>query len=290
MNFEDITSLKRLGKYIVSNYLYIIWFMVNFWVCFALFGGGVTFFTMLVLIYAATISVALTSIGEWLIRVLESARPVLTKREREYLMPIFNDVYEAVQARNPKIGDVGIYIQDTMTVNACAIGKHTIAITMGAIVTFSESELKGILVHEFGHIARGHTTAALLNTVGNGIFSVFIAILKIFMLGIDMIITILERSGILRVVFVVLRAVFELLVMAFLFMGQIVLSANSRQNEFEADRFAYENGFGPELTEALYMLQKMSMSEKMTIMQRLVASHPILAWRINKLETLLDGR
>ena len=288
MKFEEVTTWKQLGKYILGNYLYILWFMVNFWVCFALFGGGIVLFTLLVLIYAATITTALSSIGELLIRLFESTRPVLTKREREYLIPTFDDVYEAVKARNPKI-DVTLYIQDIMTVNACAIGKHTIAVTKGAIETFSESELKGILAHEFGHIAKGHTTAALLNTVGNGIFSVFIAILKIYMLGIDIAITILERSGILRFIFIVLRAIFDILLMMFLFMGQTILSANSRQNEFEADRFAYENGYGTELTEALYLLQKMSMSEKMTIMQRLAASHPILAYRINKIETLIDS-
>jgi len=282
-------DIKELAKKILSNYLYALWFIINFGVCFAVFGGGIVFFFTLVLIYTATITVALSSVGEWLIRLFESARPVLTKREREYLMPIFDDVYEAVKAQNPKIGDVALYIQDTMTVNAYAIGKHTIAVTKGAIETFSESELKGILAHEFGHIVKGHTIAALLNTVGNGIFSMFIAILKIFMLGIDIAITMLERSGILRFIFIVLRAVFELMLMTFLFMGQTILSANSRQNEFEADRFAYENGYGSELKEALYLFQKMSMSEKMTIMQRLAASHPIFAWRINRIETLIDS-
>jgi heat shock protein HtpX len=289
VKFGEVTTWKQLGKYILSNYLYALWFMVNFWVCFALFGGGVALFVLLVFIYAATISIALSGAGEMLMRLFESARPVLTKQEREYLQPIFNDVHEAVKAQNPKI-DVTLYIQDTMTANACAIGKHTIAVTKGAIETFSEEELKGVLAHEFGHIAKGHTTAALLNTAGNGIFSIAIAILRIYILGIDIAISIFERSGILRFLFIILRAVFDMALMSLLFMGQMTLSANSRQNEFEADKFAYENGYGSELAEALYLLQKMSLSEKMTIKQRLTASHPIFAWRINKLESLVDSQ
>jgi heat shock protein HtpX len=281
-------NIKELAKKIIGNYLYILWFIMNFWICFTVFGRGVVLFVLLVLIYIATISIALSGAGELLLRLFESARPVLTKQEREYLMPIFNDVYEAVKAHNRTIDKVSLYIQDTMTTNACAIGKHTIAVTKGAIETFSEEELKGVLAHEFGHIAKGHTTAALLNAAGNGIFSIAIAILKIYIMGIDIAISIFERSGILRFLFVILRAVFEMALMAFLFMGQMILSGNSRQNEFEADRFAYESGYGAELTEALYLLQKMSLSEKMTIRQRLVASHPIFAWRINKMETLID--
>ena len=267
MWLENLKSWKELGKIILNNYLYALWFIIDFWVCFTIFGGGTVVFFVVLYIYIATIIVALSSIGELLIRLFESARPVLTKREREYLMPIFDDVYEAVKAQNPKVDDVTLYIQDVMTVNACAIGKHTIAITKGAIETFSESELKGILAHEFGHIAKGHTTAVLLSTVGNGIFSVVIAILKIFVLGIDLVITMLENSGILRFIFTILRAVFDLVLMVFLFMGQMILSTNSRQNEFEADKFAYENGYGSELTDGLYLLQKMSMSEKMNIFE-----------------------
>ena len=76
--------------------------------------------------------------------------------------------------------------------------------------------------------------------------------------------------------------------MIFMFTGEAILSINSKKNEFRADKFAYENGYGPELVGALYMFQKMSLSEKMIIKERLRATHPIFAWRINKLETMID--
>ena len=46
-----------------------------------------------------------------------------------------------------------------MYVNAFAIGRNTIAVTMGAIETFSSDELKGIIAHEFGHLSNGDTNS-----------------------------------------------------------------------------------------------------------------------------------
>jgi heat shock protein HtpX len=220
---------------------------------------------------------------------MESVRPLLTKQEIEYLTPIFTEVYEAIRSQNPNMGEIRLYIQDVMTVNACAIGKHTVAVTKGAIETFSQAELKGVLAHEMGHIAHGDTMAVIINTVGNGIFSVIVCIMKIYIFVIDLIISAFQEIAILRVIFIFVKFIFEMTVMLFLFMGQALLSVNSRQNEFEADEYAYENGYGRELVRALYLLQKMSLSEKMSMKKRLVATHPIFAWRINKIETMIDN-
>jgi len=282
-------KIKRLGKIAGSNYLYIIWFVMNFLVCWRLFGGGLKFFFTLLVAYAISIFVAVSPIGETLFRFIESARPVLTKQEREYLMPIFLDVYETIKAQNPNIGEINLYIQDVMTVNAFAIGKHTVAVTKGAIETFTPEELKGVLAHEFGHIVHGDTMALIINTVGNGIFSLVVFVLKIYLIIIDLITNAIEEAVIFTVIYKFFRLIFEMLIVMFLFMGQAVLSVNSRQNEFDADVFAYMSGYGAELVGALYLLQKMSLSEKMSIKKRLVATHPLFAWRINKIEELIDN-
>jgi len=91
----------------------------------------------------------------------------------------------------------------------------------------------------------------------------------------------------MKVLLILSRFLIEINILIFVFVGQMILSINSRRNEYDADWFAYDVGFGDELKEALYILQKMSLSEKMTISQRLRVSHPILALRINKLEELI---
>jgi len=287
MNKENIQAI--IGR-AFKNYLYIFWFMINFWICWKVLGGEFDSFITLVLIYIVTISVSISPVGEMLLRLFESARPVLTKQEKEYLMPIYTDVYEDIKAKNSKINDVVLYIQDVMTVNAFAIGKHTVVITKGAIETFSESELKGVLVHEFGHIVHGHTMSAVLNVVGNGIFSIAVLTTRLYILLIELIIITFEKSIILKILFTLIRFIFDMILVLLLFIGQAILSLNSQQQEFEADKFVYENGYGSELVGALYLLQKMNMSQKMTIKQKLTASHPLLAFRINKIENMLDGQ
>ena len=73
-----------------------------------------------------------------------------------------------------------------------------------------------------------------------------------------------------------------------MFIGNIILSANSRNNEFQADEFAFTIGFGEDLIESLYLLQKMSLGEEMELVERMTASHPLIAKRIGRLETLQE--
>jgi len=73
----------------------------------------------------------------------------------------------------------------------------------------------------------------------------------------------------------------------FLFMGNIILMGNSRGAEYQADKFAYQAGYGMELKEALYMLQKMSLTDQLKIIERMQASHPRVSRRIMKMEELL---
>ena len=282
-------SDSQIFKFIKKNKLYIIWFVINFFSCWSMLGGGSRWFWILLFIYAVSILIALTPRGEQLMRIIESARPVLTRQELEYLTPIFEDTYRSVKAKNPKLRYVELYLQDIMTVNAFAIGKHTIVLTKGAVEAFSEEELKGVLSHEFGHILNGDTIAVLLNTIGNGIFAIFVYLFRLIILSIDTLAGAVDKSGVARGLCNFIKFILELMIMLFMFWGQVLLSANSRKNEFEADRFAYTVGYGAELVDALYLLQKMSLSEKMTISERIQANHPILAWRINKVEALLDG-
>jgi heat shock protein HtpX len=65
-----------------------------------------------------------------------------------------------------------------MSVNACAMGKHTIAVTKGAMKTFSEEELKAILSHEVAHILNMDTMALIYTMIGNGIFTAIIVMVK----------------------------------------------------------------------------------------------------------------
>jgi len=254
-------------------------------------GANKLSFVIVAVYYAISISIALSPIGEWLLRLIEGVRKIETNEEREYLEDIFEEVYQNALKEAPQLNkEIKLYIIDAMFVNAFAIGRKTIAVTTGAIETFSREELKGILAHEFGHIRYGHTKALLLSVIGNMLFSLFVLIVRVFLFVSELLAVIFAetKGGALLANFsmVILRFGFDLSIIFFMYIRQAILSLNSRSNEYQADEFAYTIGFGDELITSLYLLQKVSGSQKVSIKDRMTSSHPHIAKRIGKLEGL----
>jgi len=281
-------------KYIGSNYLYILWFVIYFLLAWFILGGNLDTFIFVLIIYSVSITIALSPIGEVILRAVENCREPLTQQEKSYLLPLFEEVYESAKEVNPSLNrNIKIYIMDAMFVNAFAIGRQTIAITKGAIETFSEDELKGILAHELGHMTYGHTKALLLSTIGNFFFTAIVGFFKLSLHIMQFISSIVAFFSILGVAFVfftfILRSLIEISVVIFINISQIILALNSRMNEDLADKFAHKIGYGRELIAGLYLLQKITMNTKIRLVDRVKASHPHLGNRIAKLERLEDG-
>ena len=178
---------------------------------------------------------------------------------------------------------------DSMAVNACAIGRKTIAVTRGAMETLSAEELQGIIAHELGHIYNGDTKAILLATVGNGLFAVYVMICKKILTIFEITALIAENSGITAILLKLFRFMINISLFFFMYIGQAIMAINSRKNELMADEFAYSIGLGDELVEALYLLQGMSMSRDVKLYQKILVSHPNIAKRIGRLESIIDG-
>ena len=75
-----------------------------------------------------------------------------------------------------------------------------------------------------------------------------------------------------------------------MYMIQLILAINSRANEFEADYFAYELGYGENLLESLYIFQETLMNRRMTLKEKMLSSHPHIAKRISRLEDIIDNQ
>lgn len=251
-----------------------------------LLGGTPVSFIVAFLIYAVSLFIVFSPLGEKLMRFLNRVRKLETKKEKEYLLPIFEEVYFETLVKNPKLPRLELCIIDSMTVNACAIGKHTIAVTKGAMSTFSEDELKAILAHEIAHILNYDTIASIYTMIGNGIFTAFILISKFFMMLFDVIQTVFDKSGIIRILIIINRAMFQAIIFVFMFLMQIAISINSRRNEYRADKFAYDLGYDTDMIEALYLLEEISLGDNASIIEKLTASHPRITARIERLEDL----
>ena len=273
----------KFARGFFSNPLYTIWFLLYFFISMKLLNGNVG---LTLLLYGISIAIALSSLGEMLLRFIERIRPLYTKAEKEYLIPIFEEVYNEAKEKYPKLSDIEICTIDTVTIKACAIGGKTVAVSRGAMETFSEDELKAIIAHEIAHIVNGDSIATLLTTIGNGIFALFVFVIKSAIMAYDII---EDETGLENKINDAIKMIFSVLIFIVVFPGQILLSIGSRQNEYRADKFSYEVGYGNYMIDALYLLEKINLGDNSSIVARMTASHPIIAKRIGELEAIADG-
>jgi len=277
-----------------SNILYIVWFLLYFSIAWFILGANLNSLIIVTIIYSISIGAALSPIGEMLLRLLENCREPATEEELRYLMPLFEEAYQSAKEINPKINNgIKLYIMDAMYVNAFAIGRQTVAVTRGAMETFTADELKGILAHELGHMNYGHTKALLLAFIGNIFFSIIVMLFRLILYTIQFISSVvahLNNFNIVVVVFALLafimRVFVNISVFLFINLSQMILALNSRANETQADTFAYEMGYGRELISGLYVLQKISLNTHVKLIDQMKATHPHTALRIAHLERL----
>lgn len=230
--------------------------------------------------------IALFSITPFAISIMlkiYGARKPATHEELTYLNEIFEEVYGEVKEQYPNVSkNISYYVEDNMEVNAFALG-NTVTITTGAIKTLNDSELKGVIGHEFGHIVHGDTLLSSFLLLGNGVFLTIFLIIKIFHVSIILFDVLTSESMGLSKLFGVVT---NLLLTFMLFVVNSILLINERANEFKADRFSYDLGYGDGLLKTLYLFFNLEV-HKMTILEKIKSSHPQTADRIRELETLL---
>jgi len=238
-----------------------------------------------ILMYGVSLLIAFSPIGEWVLCRLNKARKLKTKEEYECLMPLFEEVYSNALRVNSNLNrGITLKIIDDITINAFAFSR-TVAVTMGALETLSEDELKGVISHEFGHIANGDTKALLLSTIGNGVFSLIFVLLRLIFNVLTFIFALTNTGAYLLPK--VLGHIVNFIQRIWNYIGKVILSINSRYNEFQADKFAYKMGYGGNLLEALYFLKKINMNNDMSFTDKLKSTHPHITDRIGNLEYLV---
>ena len=284
-------SFQKILEFWEYNPSYLICSIIYYVLSSVLLGGTVWNFLGVLLIYVIALTIAFSELGEKLLRLMNHVRPLETKRETDYILPLFQEVYSHAKEKYSYLDEIELCMIDNMTVNAMAIGKRTIAVTKGAMETFSEEELKAVMAHEVSHILHGDTLASLYAIVGNGIFTVYILINRFFLFLLDLIdSSASRRRNIFSLILTFTRFIFETMIYLFSFLMQIAMSANSRISEYSADKFAYDIGYDSDMIEALYLLEKISLGDNSTIIQKMIASHPRITLRINRLEWIDEQR
>lgn len=280
-------SIHFLCLFWKNNPIYLCCSLFYYVISSLLLGGTAKSFLIVLIVYAVSLLIGFSPLGEKLLRLLNRVRPLETKRETEYLQPLFEEVYAHAKEKHKRLRTIEIGIIDNMTVNAMALGRKTIAVTKGAMQTFTEEELKAVMAHEVAHLIHGDTMATMYAIIGNGILSVFVLVARLFLLLLDWVQNALNgKRSFLAVFMFLLRLYFEFSIWILNFGLQVILSVNSRKNELQADLFSYAIGYDTDMIEALYLLEKISLGDNSGLIQKMTASHPRITLRIKHLEEL----
>lgn len=178
-------------------------------------------------------------------------------RRKDYqikIVPLLELVLKKTKENSPyTVNKVNLTMIHDETPNAFAVGRKTICIT-DALLNLSDDDILGILAHEVGHLAYGHSIVQLIIGGGNVFIWVAIFLIKIACWTITAILGLFAiRSR--RLISGVLLAGIASLSSNFIWLWTkfclLFLRWSMRQNEFVADEFAYNIGFGNQLAKVI---------------------------------------
>lgn len=283
---DFISTLRQRSNIGVVIYLVLNIFVLSF---FFMAAGleGITGIAVVIGVYAFSLCIALSSIGEWFLRWQNGCRKIKRKEYLNKIEPLFLEVYGKARQLNPAIpSDVKIFLNSDPVPNAFATGRKTICITKG-LLQLSDEEIKAILAHEFGHLSNKDTDLLLLVYVGNVVVSAIFAVLNILFLIADYF-TAQSFGGIVGAILffykLFIRILLNIGMWSWTQIGRLLVLSSSRANEYKADEFAFNIGYGYHLASALDKLS--DSTPEQGLWKALQSTHPRTDDRVAKLQDL----
>lgn len=249
------------------------------------------------LVYIASISIALSPIGEWMLRRQTGCRQINDAAIVARLEPIFNEVYYKAKKVNPMIsGDVRLFINDDDCPNAFATGRKTVCVTRG-LLTLSDEQIKATLGHEFGHLSHKDTDRILVVSIGNTVITAICVMFQIAAIVSDVVMQFVaiftgdEEGFFISLMSSISRFFTIVLIGAFMkvwtMLGTALCMKTSRGNEYLADEFSVNLGYADGLIELLAIVRG---ERPQGLFANLASSHPHSDDRIARIRALADTK
>ncbi len=248
--------------------------------------------------YVATMAVALSPVGEAILRWQNRCEKITDAETLARLRKLFDEVREkSIETDQSLSRNIKFYMSDDEAPNAFATGRKTVCVTKG-LLAFNDDEIKGVLAHEFGHLSHKDTDVILVVAVGNMFVALAVSAVSLIVRLFNWVIGFFigmgsgsERGGFITGFLTSkFNALVGLLFGAVLWLwtklGILICMSSSRQNEFHADKFAFDIGYGTELKSALEKFSGMEGKVKSkSLWTALSASHPDTDKRIEMLNS-----
>jgi heat shock protein HtpX len=269
-----------------SNIGTIVFFILNAALIAGLFSvGGVNSLVIGMAIYILSLLFAFSQFGEWMLCVMAGARKMTRADMKVRMRPLLEITYKKAMRKTPGLSNkIRMKVTYTLEPNAYAIGRRTICVTEG-LFQLPDDVIQGILAHEVAHLSLKHTHIQLLIGGSNFIMSFLILILRLIysFLGIVTFSSILRRGN-----EGCLNALPSLFIAGIIWLWtkfcMFFLMWSSRENEFDADKYVAELGYGYELAKALDAIGTSEPQE--SFFKALYSTHPNSHDRIGRLQQL----
>lgn len=241
-------------------------------------------FALSVMIVGGVMLLGDTPLGEWLLRRREKC--VQTQfADFQHLQALFVEVCQRAGA-DP--GRYRLYLSLKKEKNALAAGKKTVVVTSGLMKLRDDRQIQGVLAHELGHHLLGHAVwlrfTYFSNLVGRSATETYVLAGKLTAW--------LSRVPLLGLLVVPLKwlLIFWLkLLNGFLLVPFTIGKLfGYRRNEYAADHFAAQLGYGEGLRDFL-LYEVLPQEEQPGFFRRLFHTHPQSEKRILRLEKSLKA-
>ncbi len=224
--------------------------------------------------------------GEWLLRLIAPARK-MSQREKEKVKHALHLVQEKAKEKfNFEINDLHLFTIDSPLINAFAMSRNILAVTRGALDTLDTEDLAGLIAHEHGHFYYKDSEKLAINlgllVMAEGLLYVN-AILMLLKSKLSQI------HGLVAMVMLipfVLALMFKYVGSIGIWVYNITYPMLSRKQEYRADMFACELGFGKGMLTVLETIQGYEYKEN-NFSSKVTQTHPDTALRIDEIDKYL---
>lgn len=281
----------RIGRVVrLSNLGTFVFFLLNIaLLCFLFFPYGITpeNAVLILILYALTVFISFSPAGEWVLTFLAGAKEIKRKDIKIQLIPLFEVVFEQAKKKTPDmVSSINLRIINDPAPNAYAIGRKTICVTEG-LLNLSDEEIMAVFAHELGHLAYKHSAIQLLIGGGNAFISGCLLIIKLVCWMITAIFTLLAigtgRLG-RGLLMALIGSISTISIWLWTKFCMLFLMWSMRQNEYVADEYAYELGYGTTLASVLD--RHLCSTPENGLLKALYATHPHSDDRIARLQEL----
>ena len=198
-------------------------------------------------IYIAALIIALSPIGEAMLRKRCRCKVIDDREIATRMAPILKETIEKARQEDPAISpDIRLYMNEDESENVFATGRRTICMTRG-LSKMPDDMIRGLLAHEIGHISRRDTDRILAAVTANSIAAFLMFVLWTLMLVFKTPAVFMQNIGIsqggpvywgmIGISIAVYFVVFLILSRIWTLPGVLMFVRANREKEYETDRF-----------------------------------------------------